>query len=649
MKFTSNPTQHPIGIFNDSGICIDFTDEFTAIFGYETGDDFIGNSWSQLFITPKWQDIMHEFASETFAQSPQQFGATCATKDATRHPLTILLSRLQTGYFVCQVIPFADARYQASNIPILEYIEAIPSATSPKAIYDILVAFCNNLTSIDDAAVYKKVPNQREFRRVDRPSEDVSQCTTVPDKILNDAAFWDRFKRRDRVSGKKWEIFAFHETVPERRGYVLEDNGILVLSISDPTHFSKDFQIIRTILSHTNFVLNQLVLNNELKSVQSGQELIRNELSQKETVLNLFLELMPLISYSRNADAIKSMSCELVTRVQNIDFAWFANVTEDPSRLLPVSKAGNASKYLENVDLSMRTSPLPASKVAKTKEPVSLNATTEAESEDWKRELKTRNVTEIISIPIQIENVFHGILTLHSQSPNTLKGVDQEVLSKLGEFIGGLISLAYLRESLLQRSKTILGIEISDNMYPWIRVASVLSCEYTLQSAIPTESGTIGTIYVPDSVATEVNDLESLPIVSEVSPGDSKNSFHVQLLRNDISKISVEFGGLLLESTIGPSQATHYIAIPNKRTKSQISNQIVTAFPESRLLTLHEGDGFSPELFEIFDSLTTRQYEILHEAYKSGYFEWPRSSNLDDLAKSFDIATATASEHLRTS
>ncbi len=51
---------------------------------------------------------------------------------------------------------------------------------------------------------------------------------------------------------------------------------------------------------------------------------------------------------------------------------------------------------------------------------------------------------------------------------------------------------------------------------------------------------------------------------------------------------------------------------------------------------------------EILRSLSMKQKKVLICAYKRGYFEWPRKTSVNELAKSFGIAKSTCLHHLRT-
>ena len=52
---------------------------------------------------------------------------------------------------------------------------------------------------------------------------------------------------------------------------------------------------------------------------------------------------------------------------------------------------------------------------------------------------------------------------------------------------------------------------------------------------------------------------------------------------------------------------------------------------------------------EISSSLSAKQKRVLVEAYKSGYFEYPRRANLNDLAKKLGLSKSTCLHHIRLS
>jgi hypothetical protein len=66
----------------------------------------------------------------------------------------------------------------------------------------------------------------------------------------------------------------------------------------------------------------------------------------------------------------------------------------------------------------------------------------------------------------------------------------------------------------------------------------------------------------------------------------------------------------------------------------------------SKLKTLEE--DYRDIIDEISSKLSAKQKKVLVEAYRSGYFDWPRKMNLNELADKFGIAKSTCLHHIRT-
>lgn len=55
-------------------------------------------------------------------------------------------------------------------------------------------------------------------------------------------------------------------------------------------------------------------------------------------------------------------------------------------------------------------------------------------------------------------------------------------------------------------------------------------------------------------------------------------------------------------------------------------------------------DGWSERSSE---SLTERQRTVLHATYEAGYYDYPRTTTQDEVARTLDITGSTVAEHLR--
>jgi hypothetical protein len=96
--------------------------------------------------------------------------------------------------------------------------------------------------------------------------------------------------------------------------------------------------------------------------------------------------------------------------------------------------------------------------------------------------------------------------------------------------------------------------------------------------------------------------------------------------------IEVEPGGAMVVTLVGPEGA--------------FAEAMRADDPEYELEVLETGEH-TPDLDDLFLSLTDRQREVLEAAVELGYYDDPRAATHEDVAREVDAAPSTVGEHLR--
>jgi hypothetical protein len=96
--------------------------------------------------------------------------------------------------------------------------------------------------------------------------------------------------------------------------------------------------------------------------------------------------------------------------------------------------------------------------------------------------------------------------------------------------------------------------------------------------------------------------------------------------------IEVEPGGSMVFTLVGPEGA--------------FAEAVRADAPEYELEVLETGEH-TPDLDDLFLSLTERQREVLEAAVGLGYYDDPRAATHEDVAREVDAAPSTVGEHLR--
>ncbi len=108
-------------------------------------------------------------------------------------------------------------------------------------------------------------------------------------------------------------------------------------------------------------------------------------------------------------------------------------------------------------------------------------------------------------------------------------------------------------------------------------------------------------------------------------------------------EIPISEGGTILAASATNRTWTVRIRFPTRDSVSQAYDGLEAAGVTVDLTRLHDlTEETAPEL-----GLTAEQYETLVAAIKHGYFEIPRKTSMQDLAKELDVSHQALSERLR--
>ncbi|WP_457590512.1 helix-turn-helix domain-containing protein [Geoglobus sp.] len=94
------------------------------------------------------------------------------------------------------------------------------------------------------------------------------------------------------------------------------------------------------------------------------------------------------------------------------------------------------------------------------------------------------------------------------------------------------------------------------------------------------------------------------------------------------------------------------ILIDEERLSDTLNRLLEIEGVEVEVLSITNLKSFDDEeeediVDQISRKLSMKQKRVLVEAYRQGYFEWPRKTSVDELARSFGIAKSTCLHHLR--
>jgi PAS domain S-box-containing protein len=256
-------------------------------------------------------------------------------------------------------------------------------------------------------------------------------------------------------------------------------------------------------------------------------------------------------------------------------------------------------------------------------------------------------------VPLVYQRTVYGAVSLYTER-DAISAREREILGELGETIGQAINAVETRRLL--SAESVVELELASGPADVLQSVTAAG-EWTLELAGVVPGGAVGPVAylrvvgdapdqvrdaLADAVAGDVRVVRSSPdggvlewtvtgdaflgalvehsaTVTDVRADDGEVRYEVQVAADDAARTLVD----------ALSAEFPDVRVCRKRAATR-SIEAADALPERRLT-----------------DLTDRQREALEAAYRSGYFNWPRDSNAEEVAETLGISSATLHSHLR--
>ncbi|MDZ7730147.1 MAG: PAS domain S-box protein [Natrialbaceae archaeon] len=349
---------------------------------------------------------------------------------------------------------------------------------------------------------------------------------------------------------------------------------------------------------------------------------------------------------------IEQTVCDHIATSDSYTFAWTGDVKPHENDIVPRTEA-NTNGYLDQLTLgtdSTQTSGLgPAGEAARTGEPHVIRDVYRDESfEPWREQANEHGFRGVAAIPIETENSLYGILAIYTQRQNAFADEELRVISQLGRTIGHAISAVERKQALMSDRVTelqfsipqiseVIGIAPGSGTVHFDEVIDVGDDRYVIfgQSNIDRDQF--------KSVIDTVPGWESIRFVGEGT------RFELLLTDPPVFSMIAARGGEIRHAKFENDEYQFTIHLPPAVETREIIDKIKQHYPIELLVrrqVSREQHG-TGAVHEMLQTLTDRQRTALETAFHSGFFEWPRETTGEEIAKTLDIAAPTFHQHLR--
>lgn len=256
------------------------------------------------------------------------------------------------------------------------------------------------------------------------------------------------------------------------------------------------------------------------------------------------------------------------------------------------------------------------------------------------------------TVPVIHGQTVYGTIILVSTRKNAFGDRELEVLDEIGQQVGHAVNA--VEKELLLVSDTVTELRLAaDDQDPLAVASRVADCDLIVEGIVPmgakevvVYSGVDGDIHEAVAALSGADGVTRLRPIDEVTVecglGEGSLAVPLREVGAQLEHLGAKNGNCTVVARVSPDT--------NVRT---IVNRVQQSVPSAELEAKCRREAGEPGPLEALaskeldDRLTDRQIETLEEAYGAGYFDWPRQSTAEEVAKQLGVTSPTVHNHLR--
>ncbi|MDS0276940.1 PAS domain-containing protein [Halomicroarcula sp. S1AR25-4] len=535
-----------------------------------------------------------------------------------------------------------------------EAAQAMLGATTSQAVAEISVETAIDALGLTFACVY--VPGEEDGTL--RPIACAADGETPDDPAAVtglENPLWESF-----ASGQSTAFdasFAHRLPVPSRvqRGWVeaLGEYGVLVFATRSETAFDDRTDRYAGILTAiTEVGLGQT--EREARLERQNERL--SDLSRLNAVIR---DINTEVAATTNRDAIEHNVCERFAVEESYLAACICDRSSGDSVRVR-RRAGTTESQTDldggdHVDAPLISDLIDTATATGTVR-VDRDADARGDAGSWYDTFRDAGCRAVVAVPLTSGNVAYGVLLLFIDDPSVFDEEFLTVLGELGQMIGRAIRAAETRKTLLTDTATELEFEVDDAEMFFHAISAEFDCRLDLEGLVPADSDQLVFYVDVEGVPAErlVERAEGAPGITSVrtiTGGTDGGLFEFHVVGGSAIQVLAAYGATIRSASADGGVARIVAEIASDIEVRPLVSTLEDACPGATLVRKSELDRpvRTVQQFResLADRLTDRQVDVLHSAYLSGYFEWPRESTAEDIAASFDVSSSTIHFHLR--
>ncbi len=255
-------------------------------------------------------------------------------------------------------------------------------------------------------------------------------------------------------------------------------------------------------------------------------------------------------------------------------------------------------------------------------------------------------------VPLVYGHKRYGLLGVYGETESALDARERRLFDSIGAMIGTRFNAIEMSKILTADRAVEVTVSIADPSFPLSAVAAAVNGEVEYVGMTSAGEGT--ELFVTIRCEGPVPDLTTLSFVEDVREIARTDDVHTLALTVDAATPFDEladYGALVSRVTANPTRARLAVDLPLEYDVRSVLELLESLYGGVKLRSQVEHDRRerTPEEFasDLEQRLTDRQRTSLETAHMTGYFEWPRPTDGDEIADTMDITRQTFHQHLR--
>ena len=431
-------------------------------------------------------------------------------------------------------------------------------------------------------------------------------------------------------------------------------HGVVCLGATGPASFDERVvDLVETVAATIETTWDRA--ESKQKLAEQNEELIR--LGRLNTLIR---EIDQTLVEADTSEEVNEDVCERLAESALYEFAWIGDFDADADAVRPRARAGVNSAALEELTTERDDADPdqdPFSTAIQTREmQVVADIATDMRATPWREVALRCGARSCLSIPLVYDDSVYGVLVVYGGTPQRDER-ESDMLAELGSTIAHAINAVETRETLSTNNVVELTLRTTEATTPLCRFARRLECPIKFEGLVPS-TGHDATVFFSVSDASVADVLvagdQSLALEDLTCLVDDEEEgalFRARVIEPTLASLFVNENTVVRSLSIDQNGATGVVDVFRADRVSELVNQLRESVPDLELLArrtqsrpLKTQQTFR-QTFE--NRLTPRQQEVLHMAYRSGFFQSPRVQTGKELAATLGISPATFTLHLR--